>query len=138
MNKFALAIGIAATLASPALADHHGRGAEQLNGFPGVYDVGAGRVTFTDDGYMVVSTSSANVAVAIWHYRVIDGVLQLRDASPPAFLPDAVRTCMRENWSSYTIVDLEGGFRLEPIEEPCPPRERLLTASEFSDYQRPG
>lgn len=124
-------------LTMPARADHHGRGREQLNGFPGIYNFGPGRATFTDDGYVIMVNQSSNVAVSVMTYAIADGVMTLRDVSPPAFLPPDVRTCLRENAGSYAMVDQEGGFSLEVRNDPCPARARLFNQTRFADYVRP-
>jgi len=138
MKKSTIAAALALALAaSPAAADHHGRGQEQLNGFPGIYDLGIGTGTFTGDGYFIASSASANVAIGVWRYEVRDGELLLLDISPPAFFNDEVKACVSANWATYTMVDVAGGFDLEAKDEPCPQRAGLFTRATFKDYVRP-
>lgn len=130
--------GALALLASSlALADHHGRGAEQVNGFPGVYVHAQFTLTFTADGYLISTVNASNVTAAVQTYAIADGVMTVQDVSPPAFYPEAVATCVRENAATYQINDLPDGFSMTAIEEPCPPRAGLLTRFELRDYVRP-
>ena len=131
------AVAVCGLATMPAHADHHGRGREQLNGFPGIYNVGPGRVTFTDDGYAIIVNQSSNVAISVMTYAISDGVMTLRDVSPPAFLPAAVRSCLRENAATYAMIDQENGFSLEVRNDPCPPRARLFDQMRLTDYVRP-
>ncbi|KPQ20740.1 MAG: hypothetical protein HLUCCX21_07545 [Porphyrobacter sp. HL-46] len=75
---------IALCIAAGAQADHHGRGREQLNGFPGIYDLGQGVATFTHDGHWVVTSRDARVAITIMTYAIKDGVMTIGTISPPA------------------------------------------------------
>ena len=135
--KYLMAGALALALATGAQADHHGRGAEQLNGFPGVYDIGLGVATFTHDGYWVITSRDARVAVTVMTYTIEDGVMTIGTLSPPPFLPEEAQACLRDNGATYAIVDKEGGFDLKPIEDPCPQRAGLLQRFSFTDYQRP-
>lgn len=119
------------------LADHHGRGAEQVNGFPGVYVHPQITLTFTADGYLITTVNESNVTAGIQTYRVADGILTVQDVSPPAFYPQDVANCVRENPATYQINDLESGFSMTAIDEPCPPRAGLLSRFELRDYVRP-
>ena len=138
MTITAITVGALSLLASSfTLADHHGRGAEQVNGFPGVYVHPQFTMTFTADGYLITTVNSSKVAAAVQTYSVADGVLTVQDVSPPAFYPEPVATCARENPATYQINDLPDGFSMTAIDEPCPPRAGLLTRFELRDYVRP-
>lgn len=122
-----------------ALADHHGRGKEQLNGFPGIYTIERPQatVTFTHDNYVIFVVNSTKVVSAIMNYEIGDGVMTLQDISPPAFFPDVVQECMRASAAKYAMIDIENGFSLSLVDEPCPPRARFLDGVTFIDYQKP-
>jgi hypothetical protein len=137
MKHFVKGALFALITASASFADHHGRGAEQVNGFPGVYVHPQFTLTFTGDGYLISTVNASNVAAGVQTYSVADGILTVQDVSPPAFYPDEVANCVRENPATYRINDVESGFSMTAIDEPCPPRAGLLTRFELSDYVRP-
>jgi len=128
---------LAFAAASAGFADHHGRGREQLNGFPGIYVHPQITLTFTGDGYLITTVNASNVAAAVQSYSVADGVLTVQDVSPPAFYPEAVAACARTNAATYRIEHIEGGIHLAALDEPCPPRGDLLSRFDFADYVRP-
>jgi len=136
MKKLILGV-VALVCATSALADHHGRGREQLNGFPGVYDIGPATATFTHDGHWVVTSKDARVAVTIMTYAISDGVMTIGTLSPPPFAPQAAQACMRSTPATYAIVDREGGFSLKVLSDPCPLRPDVLQRFDFTDYERP-
>lgn len=137
--KFGSALlGLAAlATTAPLSADHHGRGKEQVNGFPGVYDVGSGRMTFAGDGYAIVVLRSSQVPVAIYSYKITDGYMTILDVSSPTFFAADDRKCAMKQYGTYLIHDIEGGFQLIPIHDPCEAREKLLTRDIYKDYVRP-
>ena len=138
MNKFVAAAVVALGFASVAHADHHGRGKEQLNGFPGLYDLGpAGRATFPHDGYLVISLKSSDAAITVMEYEVTDQVLKVKMVSPPSFVPAALQQCMIDNPGVYEMVDIENGFRLKVQEDPCAVRPGLMQRTPWTDYKRP-
>ena len=121
-----------------AVADHHGRGQEQLNGFPGSYTVGTqATVTFTHDNHVIFVANAAKVVVTVMSYEINDGVMTLQDVSPPAFFPDSVQECTRTSAGEYTITDIENGFSLSRLDEPCPPRGRIIDGVTFVNYEKP-
>ena len=137
MQKIFAIAALSIALAMPAHADHHGRGKEQLNGFPGIYTLRLGTATFTHDGYLVMVVDSSNVAVSVMSYSIEDGVMTLQDVSPPAFLPEEVQACVRENAATYDMIDQEHGFKLAVKDEPCAARGNIFNDLEFRDYVRP-
>ena len=120
MKKLFAIAALACAFAMPAQADHHGRGKEQLNGFPGIYTLRLGTATFTHDGYLVMVVDSSNVAVNVMSYAVEDGVMTLQDVSPPAFLPGEVQACVTQNAATYDMVDQPHGFTLAMKNCPAP------------------
>ncbi|MEE2526192.1 hypothetical protein V0U79_07420 [Hyphobacterium sp. HN65] len=136
MKYFTAAI-IALGLAASVQADHHGRGQEQLNGFPGIYRAGFGTFTFTGDGYLSIVVNSSNVTAAIYRYSIDEGVMALRDISPPAFFPEEQAACALDNDGVYEITDRAGGFTFTLIEDPCPARVNLINGRDLDDYVRP-
>ncbi|MEO0872804.1 MAG: hypothetical protein AAFY19_12725 [Pseudomonadota bacterium] len=138
MKKFIAAIVLALGLASAAHADHHGRGKEQLNGFPGLYDLGpAGRATFTHDGILVVSLKSSDAAITVMDYTVKDQVLTVKMVSAPAFFPAEQQQCMKDKPGIYEMVDIENGFTLKVQDDPCAARPMLMQRTPWTDYKRP-
>ncbi len=137
MRKF-LAVFIA-LFAGAVLADHHGRGKEATDGFPGVYDIGAGTMTFTGDGYLITVMNRSNVAIFVGKYEVEGDVLSVVDVSPPAFFNEEAKHCATENTATYRMVDdpESGGTRVEPISEACPQRAGLWARTIMQPYQRP-
>jgi len=136
MKKFLVSAILLAT-SSAALADHHGRGMEQVNGFPGMYDLGIGVATFTGDDYLVIVSKNSRAPITILTYVVDDGVLTIKDVSPPTFVSAEDKACQLANSGTYKIVDIEAGFTLETIEDPCARRAGLMTRFTYSDYVRP-
>jgi len=138
MKLTAITAGALALLTSSlALGAHHGRGAEQVNGFPGVYVHPQITMTFTGDGYLITTVNASNVTAGIQTYTVADGILTVQDVSPPAFYSQVMADCVRDNPATYQINDLPDGFSMTAIDEPCPPRAGLLTRFELRDYVRP-
>ncbi|MEN0653213.1 MULTISPECIES: hypothetical protein [Hyphobacterium] len=138
MKRTAITAGALALLTSSlALGDHHGRGAEQVNGFPGVYVHPQITMTFTGDGYLITTVNASNVTAGVQTYTVADGILTVQDVSPPAFYSQDMADCVRDNPATYQINDLPDGFSMTAIDEPCPPRAGLLTRFELRDYVRP-
>lgn len=132
-------LALAATLAvsTAALADHHGRGREQVNGFPSMYDLGIGVATFTGDGYLVIVSKNSRAPIAIMTYEVAESMLTLRDISPPTFASQESKDCQIANSGLYRMDDIEGGFNLVVEKDPCADRARLLPRFTFKDYVRP-
>jgi len=137
MKKTLALAALLASAAFPAQADHHGRGKEQLNGFPGIYKIGPGTATFTGDGFLVIVIDSSNVAAAIFTYAIDDMVMTVKDVSPPAFFSAEAQACVTGNAATYAMTDQEHGFTLAAKDEPCAPRLGLFDKAEFVDYVRP-
>ena len=137
LMKYITAAIIALSTAAAVSADHHGRGQEQLNGFPGIYRAAFGTFTFTGDGYLSIVVNSSNVTAAIYTYSIDEGMIGLRDVSPPAFFPEAQAACARENFGVYAITDREGGFTFTLVDDPCPARVNLINGQLLDDYIRP-
>jgi hypothetical protein len=131
------AIVLLMVVTTGVLADHHGRGHEPTSGFPGIYDGGRLRLTFTGDGYLIVVVKSSNVAASVQTYAIAEDVLTVRDVSPAVFFKDAMRDCTLTSDGHYRMVRQESGYQLELIEDPCAARAGLLTSVALSDYVRP-
>ncbi|MDX1570273.1 MAG: hypothetical protein R3200_07290 [Xanthomonadales bacterium] len=137
MRIIRYAVVVALLGAGAAWADHHGRGQEPTDGFPGVYDAGPGRITFTGDGHLIMVMRHSNVVVAVQTYTVEDDVLTVRDISPPAFFPEEMKACAREHEARYAMNRQESSYTLETITDPCPARAGLFNGLIMSDYVRP-
>jgi len=137
MNHRAWSLAGLMMLSTVALADHHGRGHEPTSGFPGIYDGGRVRLTFTGDGYLIVVFKSSNVAGSVQTYTIDEDVLTVRDVSPPAFFAQAMQDCTRASDGRYRMIRGDSGYQLEVIEDPCPARAGLLQSVALNDYVRP-
>ncbi|MCB1607794.1 MAG: hypothetical protein KDI71_12540 [Xanthomonadales bacterium] len=122
---------------APALADHHGRGHEPTDGFPGIYTSPRMTLTFTGDGYLIVVVNSSKVAAMVGQYTINEQILSLRDVSPPAFFPSEVQECVKTHEGKYRLADDGEQIQWELVEDPCAGRARLYGGMVMHHYVRP-
>ena len=144
MKKLLLCVLLLVAGASAGMAgswaDHHGRGKEPTDGFPGVYESGRVMATFTGDGHIILVHTDSNVAVSVHSYIYTKEAdlesLVIQDVSPPAFYGEELAACTRDNAGTYRIERLGQTFKVIAVEEPCKRRGELWAMLTLSPYAR--
>lgn len=142
MKKLVASLIIALFSTSIAMADHHGRGKEPMDGFPGIYDAGRVMLTFTGDGHIILVHTDSNVAVSVHGYNYSKDEsgerLVIQDVSPPAFYGEELATCTHDNAGTYRIERTEASFKIIAVDEPCTRRGELWAMLTLAPYERQG